>query len=65
MNLTPIPEPVQSYPTFWDAVPVEDAPPPAPAPAPPAGEPDAYTLFSDAADVTHPPTLSVEQTDVG
>ena len=49
---------VQSYPTFWDAVPVND---PAPRPAPA----DAYALFADAAENTRPVTLWVEQTDVG
>jgi hypothetical protein len=54
-------EPVQSYPSFWDAVPVEA---PNPAPAARATPADAYALFADAADVT-PGSLSVEQTDVG
>ncbi|MBN9521994.1 hypothetical protein J0H58_26345 [bacterium] len=54
------PAPIQSYPTFWDAIPVED---PAPPPRPAADE--AYALFADAVENTRPITLSVEQTDVG
>ncbi len=50
--------PVQSYPTFWDAIPVD--PPPAPRPA--TG--DAYARFADAAEAG-PVTLSVDRLDVG
>lgn len=52
---------VESYPTFWEAVPVT-----VPAVAPVAREPetDAYVLFADAED-RGPVTLRVEQTDVG
>lgn len=53
------PTPVQSYPTFWDAIPVEDPVPPRPA------ADDAYTLFADAAENSRPLTLWVEQADVG
>jgi hypothetical protein len=57
--MTPhLPAPVQSYPTFWDAIPVED-------PAPPRAADDAYALFADAAESSRPVTLWVEQADVG
>lgn len=58
--MTPVnPAPVQSYPTFWDAIPVED-----PTPQRSAGD-DAYALFADAAESSRPRTLWVEQADVG
>jgi hypothetical protein len=53
------PAPVQSYPTFWDAVPVD------PAPAAPPPHDDAYTLFAHAAEAAGPVTLSVDRLDVG
>lgn len=53
-----------SYPTFWDAIPVEPAVPAAtPAVVPDA--PDANTLFTDVVEGTRPVTLWVEQADVG
>jgi hypothetical protein len=55
----PAPAPVQSYPTFWDAIPVESSPP---APTTPD---DAYALFADAAEAAGPVTLSVDRVDVG
>ena len=51
--------PAQSYPTFWDMIPVETA---APAPCPAAG--DAYATFHDAAE-SGPVSLSVDRIDVG
>ncbi len=52
--------PAQSYPTFWDMIPVEPA---APAPRPAAG--DAYATFHDAAEHAGPVSLSVDRIDVG
>jgi hypothetical protein len=53
------PSPVQSYPTFWDAIPVESPPPTPTAPD------DAYALFAAAAEDAGPVTLSVDRLDVG
>ena len=55
----PAPAPVQSYLTFWDAIPVEPNPP-----APPPLD-DAYALFAAAAEAAGPVTLSVDRVDVG
>ncbi len=63
MTRTPIPAdaaPVQSYPTFWDMIPVES---PQQTPSPPAS--DAYALFDDAAEGARPVSLSVDRVDVG
>lgn len=51
---------VESYPTFWDAVPVTA---PAPAQVARAPETDAYVLFADAED-RGPMTLHVERAEV-
>ena len=50
--------PVQSYPTFWEPIPLD----PAPAPPPAA---DAYALLADAAEEPRAVTLSVDRVDVG
>jgi hypothetical protein len=50
--------PVQSYPTFWEPIPLDSAPA-----QPPAA--DAYALFADAADEPRAVTLSVDRVDVG
>ncbi len=52
----------ESYPTFWDAIPV-DAPD---AAAPLTDAPgDAYTAFLDLSEDGPTATLSVEESDVG
>jgi hypothetical protein len=51
--------PVQSYPTFWEPIPLD------PTPAPPPSATDAYALFADAAEEPRAVTLSVDRVDVG
>lgn len=51
------PPAVQSYPSFWDAIPVD--PPPAPRPA----KDDAYARFALAAEGT-PAVLTVDRLEV-
>ncbi len=56
----------ESYPTFWDAIPVETPPAentPSPIPAPP--QDDTYETFLSQSEEGGTATLNVEQTDVG
>lgn len=53
----------ESYPTFWDAIPVDAADDPSKRPTTPPE--DAYTTFTNLAEDRGPVTLTVEQSDVG
>ncbi|HJZ54600.1 MAG TPA: hypothetical protein VKE74_06555 [Gemmataceae bacterium] len=54
----------ESYPTFWDAIPVDPSQEPSPPTASIPHE-DAYAAFTDATEEGRPVILSVEQSDVG
>jgi hypothetical protein len=55
----------ESYPTFWDAIPVDPVGGPAAPPVSVRPPEDAYTRFINLTEDGRPVTLTVEESDVG